>query len=106
MEVIVNDNNAKEFLATELPIVLDFSATWCGPCRQLAPIIEELAKEYDGRVAVGKCDIEEAVDLTDEYNIRNVPTVIFIKNGAVVSKFVGSKSKGDVQKMFEELLAK
>ncbi|MBR5335275.1 MAG: thioredoxin [Bacteroidaceae bacterium] len=106
MEVIVNDNNAKEFLATELPIVLDFSATWCGPCRQLAPIIEELAKEYDGRVAVGKCDIEEAADLTDEYNIRNVPTVIFIKNGEVVSKFVGSKSKGEVQKMFEELLAK
>lgn len=106
MEVIVNDNNAKEFLATELPIVIDFSATWCGPCRQLAPIIDELAKEYDGRIAVGKCDIEEAADLTDEYNIRNVPTVIFIKNGEVVNKFVGSKSKADVQKLFEELLAK
>ncbi|MBR5892715.1 MAG: thioredoxin [Bacteroidaceae bacterium] len=106
MEVIVNDNNAKEFLATELPIVIDFSATWCGPCRQLAPVIDELAKEYDGRIAVGKCDIEEAADLTDEYNIRNVPTVIFIKNGEVVNKFVGSKSKADVQKLFEELLAK
>lgn len=106
MEVIVNDNNAKEFLATELPIVLDFSATWCGPCRQLAPIIDELAKEYDGAIAVGKCDIEEAVELTDEYNIRNVPTVIFIKNGTVVNKFVGAKSKNDVKKLFEELLAK
>ena len=106
MEVIVNDNNAKEFLATELPIVIDFSATWCGPCRQLAPVIDELAKEYDGRIAVGKCDIEEAADLTDEYNIRNVPTVIFIKNGEDENKFVGSKSKADVQKLFEELLAK
>ncbi|MBQ2779272.1 MAG: thioredoxin [Bacteroidaceae bacterium] len=105
MEVIVTDSNAKEFLATELPIVIDFSATWCGPCRQLAPIIDELAKEYDGRIAVGKCDIEEAVELTDEYNIRNVPTVLFIKNGQVVNKFVGSKSKGDVQKLFEALLA-
>lgn len=105
MEVIVTDSNAKEFLATELPIVIDFSATWCGPCRQLAPIIDELAKEYDGRIAVGKCDIEEAVELTYEYNIRNVPTVLFIKNGQVVNKFVGSKSKADVQKLFEALLA-
>lgn len=104
MEVIVTDNNAKDFFATELPIVIDFSATWCGPCRQLAPIIDELAKEYDGRIAVGKCDIEDAVELTDEYNIRNVPTVLFIKGGKVVDKFVGSKSKADVQKMFDALL--
>lgn len=104
MEVIVTDNNSKEFLASELPIVIDFSAAWCGPCRQLAPIIEELAKEYDGRIAVGKCDIEEAVDLTEEYGIRNIPTVLFIKNGEVVDKFVGSKSKAEVQKKFEALL--
>ena len=91
-------------MATELPIVLDFSATWCGPCKQLAPIIDELSKEYEGRIAVGKCDIEEADDLTAEYGIRNVPTVIFIKNGQVVDKFVGSKSKGDVQAKFESLL--
>ena len=104
MAVNVTNDNAKEFMATELPIVLDFSATWCGPCKQLAPIIEELAKEYEGRIAVGKCDIEEADDLTAEYGIRNVPTVIFIKNGQVVDKFVGSKSKGDVQAKFEALL--
>ena len=104
MEVNVTNDNAKEFMATELPIVLDFSATWCGPCKQLAPIIEELSNEYEGRIAVGKCDIEEADDLTAEYGIRNVPTVIFIKNGQVVDKFVGSKSKGDVQAKFEALL--
>ena len=104
MAVNVTNDNAKEFMATELPIVLDFSATWCGPCKQLAPIIDELSKEYDGRIAVGKCDIEEADDLTAEYGIRNVPTVIFIKNGQVVDKFVGSKSKGDVQAKFEALL--
>ena len=104
MEVIVTDDNSKEFMASELPIVIDFSATWCGPCRQLAPIIEELAKEYDGRIAVGKCDIEEAVELTDEYGIRNIPTVLFIKNGQVVDKFVGSKSKTEVQQKFEALL--
>ena len=104
MAVNVTNDNAKEFMATELPIVLDFSATWCGPCKQLAPIIEELAKEYEGRIAVGKCDIEETDDLTAEYGIRNVPTVIFIKNGQIVDKFVGSKSKGDVQAKFEALL--
>ena len=104
MAVNVTNDNAKDFMATELPIVLDFSATWCGPCKQLAPIIDELSNEYAGRIAVGKCDIEEADDLTAEYGIRNVPTVIFIKNGQVVDKFVGSKSKGDVQAKFEALL--
>ena len=104
MAVNVTNDNAKEFMATELPIVLDFSATWCGPCKQLAPIIDELSNKYAGRIAVGKCDIEEADDLTAEYGIRNVPTVIFIKNGQIVDKFVGSKSKGDVQAKFEALL--
>lgn len=104
MAVNVTNDNVKEFMATELPIVLDFSATWCGPCKQLAPIIDELSQEYEGRIAVGKCDIEEADDLTAEYGIRNVPTVIFIKNGQIVDKFVGSKSKGDVQAKFEALL--
>ncbi|MBO7168222.1 MAG: thioredoxin [Bacteroidaceae bacterium] len=104
MATNVTNENAKEFMATELPIVLDFSAAWCGPCKQLAPIIEELSEEYAGRIAVGKCDIEEADDLTMEYGIRNVPTVIFIKNGQIVERFVGYKSKSDVQAKFEALL--
>lgn len=104
MAVNVTNSNSQEFMSTELPIVLDFSAAWCGPCKQLAPIIEELSKEYEGRIAVGKCDIEEADDLTMEYGIRNVPTVIFIKNGQIVDKFVGSKSKAEVQARFEALL--
>ena len=104
MATNVTNDNAKEFMATELPIVLDFSAAWCGPCKQLAPIIDELSEEYAGRIAVGKCDIEEADDLTMEYGIRNVPTVIFIKDGKVVERFVGYKSKSDVQAKFEALL--
>ena len=104
MAVNLTNDNAKEFMATELPIVLDFSAAWCGPCKQLAPIIDELSKEYEGRIAVAKCDIEEADDLTMEFGIRNVPTVIFIKNGQIVDKFVGSKSKSEVQAKFEALL--
>ena len=104
MATNVTNENAKEFMATELPIVLDFGAAWCGPCKQLAPIIDELSEEYAGRIAVGKCDIEEADDLTMEYGIRNVPTVIFIKDGKVVERFVGYKSKSDVQAKFEALL--
>ena len=104
MATNVTNDNAKEFMATELPIVLDFGAAWCGPCKQLAPIIDELSEEYAGRIAVGKCDIEEADDLTMEYGIRNVPTVIFIKDGKVVERFVGYKSKSDVQAKFEALL--
>ena len=104
MATNVTNENAKEFMATELPIVLDFGAAWCGPCKQLAPIIDELSEEYAGRIAVGKCDIEEADDLTMEYGIRNVPTVIFIKDGKIVDRFVGSKSKGDVKEKFEALL--
>ena len=104
MATNVTNENAKEFMATELPIVLDFGAAWCGPCKQLAPIIDELSEEYAGRIAVRKCDIEEADDLTMEYGIRNVPTVIFIKDGKIVDRFVGSKSKGDVKAKFEALL--
>ena len=104
MATNVTNENAKEFMATELPIVLDFGAAWCGPCKQLAPIIDELSEEYAGRIAVGKCDIEEADDLTMEYGIRNVPTVIFIKEGKIVDRFVGSKSKGEVKAKFDALL--
>ena len=104
MATNVTNDNAKEFMATELPIVLDFSAAWCGPCKQLAPIIDELSNEYAGRIAGGKCDIEEADDLKMEYGIRNVPTVLFIKNGEVVDKFVGSMPKASIKEKFEKLL--
>ncbi len=104
MEITVTDNNAKEILASELPLVLDFWATWCGPCRQIAPSLAELAEEYDGRIIVGKCNIEEAVDLTDEYGIMSVPTVLFIKNGEIVDKFVGSMSKAAIKEKFDNLL--
>ena len=104
MEITVTDVNSKEFFASELSLVLDFWATWCGPCRQIAPTLAELAQEYDGRVIVGKCNIEEAVDLTDEYGIMSVPTVLFIKNGAIVDKFVGSMSKAAIKEKFEKLL--
>lgn len=104
MEKIITDANFSELLETGLPIVLDFSATWCGPCKKIAPIIEELAGEYDGRVIVGKCDVDENEVLTSKYGIRNIPTVLFIKNGEVVDKNVGAAPKSDFVAKIEALL--
>ena len=105
MEITVTDNNYQEVLSSELPIVLDFWATWCGPCRQLGPYIAELAEEYAGRVVVGKCNIEEATDLTSDYGIMSVPTVVFIKNGERIEDLdlVGSMSKADIKENIEKL---
>ena len=85
-------------------MVLDFWATWCGPCKKIGPIIEELASEYEGQVIIGKVDVEEAEDLTAEFGIRNVPTVIFIKNGEVVDKSVGAATKAVLEEKVKALL--
>ncbi len=104
MEKIITDSNYAEVLASELPLVLDFSATWCGPCKKIAPIIEELAGEYEGRCIVGKCDVDDNEALTAKYGIRNVPTVLFIKNGEVVDKHVGAAPKSTFVEKIEALL--
>ena len=104
MEKIINDANFAELESAGLPYVRDFSATWCGPCKKIAPIIKELAEEYDGRINVGLCDVDECEELTGKYGIRNVPTVIFIKNGEIVNKQVGAARKDVFAELFESLL--
>ena len=89
----ITDSNFDQVLAEGKPVVVDFWATWCGPCRALAPTIEALAEEYEGRVVVGKCDVDEAVDLPVKYGIRNIPTVMFSKDGQLVDKQVGAAPK-------------
>ena len=80
-------------MAEGKPVVIDFWAEWCGPCRMVGPIIDELAKEYEGKVVVGKCDVASCDDLVAQYRGRNIPTVVFIKGGEVVDKVVGATSK-------------
>jgi thioredoxin 1 len=104
MEVTITNENFESYKNGELPLVVDFWATWCAPCRMIAPIIAELAGEYDGKVVVGKCDVEEADEIASEFGIRNIPTILFIKNGEVVDKFVGAASKAKIEEKFKTLL--
>ena len=80
MEVEITTENFEQYKNGELPLVVDLWATWCGPCRLVSPIMSELAKEYDGKLIVGKCDVEENDDIALEFGVRNIPTVLFFKN--------------------------
>ena len=104
MALEITDNNFKEILAEGKPVVIDFWAPWCGPCKMVGPIIEELAGEYEGKVLIGKCDVDENSDVDAEYGIRNIPTVLFFKNGELVDKQVGSAPKPTYAAKIEALL--
>ena len=104
MEVQVTSENLESLKNGAQPLVVDFWATWCGPCRMLAPIIEELSKEYEVRITVGKCDVEENEDLAAEFGIRNIPTILFFKNGEVVDKVVGAVAKAKIEEKMNALL--
>ncbi len=86
------DSNFSDTALTEIAVV-DFWAEWCGPCRAITPIIEELATEYDGRVTVGKLNVDTNPNIAMKYNVRSIPTILFLKNGEVVDKQVGGASK-------------
>ena len=104
MEVKITTENFESYKNGDLPLVVDFWATWCGPCKAIAPIIAELAEEYDGRLVVGKCDVEENDELALEFGRRNIPTILFFKNGEIVDKFVGATTKSKLQEKFEAIL--
>lgn len=96
-----NDSNINEIIKSGKPVVVDFWAEWCGPCKMVSPIISQLAEEYDGRMVVSKCNVEECEEIAAEYGIRNIPTILFFKNGQLADKFVGAASKAKLQEKFE-----
>ena len=104
MEVTITTENFESYKNGELPLVVGLWATWCGPCRQIAPIISELAEEYAGKLVVGKCDVEENDDIAMEFGVRNIPTILFFKGGQLVDKFVGAASKSKIEDKFKALL--
>lgn len=93
MALNITDDTFESVLKTDKLVLIDFSATWCSPCKQLSPIIDELHNEYSNRVVIGKVDIEENNDIVNKYSIKNVPTLLFIKNGKLLDRMVGAQTK-------------
>lgn len=104
MAKVINDANIADVLASGKPVVIDFWATWCGPCRVLGPTVEEVAEEYADKAIVAKCNVDDCEDISMKYGIRNIPTLVFIKNGEVVDRTVGVVSKQDIVSRIEKLM--
>ncbi|MDR2064896.1 MAG: thioredoxin [Prevotellaceae bacterium] len=105
MALAINESNFNEIVTkSDKLVVLDFWAEWCGPCRVISPVIEELAKEYEGKAVIGKIDVDSNASITEKYGIRNIPTIIFIKNDEILYKTVGAVPKSTLVSKIEELL--
>lgn len=100
----ITSQNFNELIAQDKPVVLDFWATWCGPCKKVAPLVEELAAEYEGRAIIGKVNVEDEDDLASQFGIRNIPTILYIKNGQVVDKQVGACPKSELEDKLKAIL--
>ncbi|HRW20504.1 MAG TPA: thioredoxin [Bacteroidales bacterium] len=105
MAIEINDNNFDELVINaDKPVVMDFWAVWCGPCRMIAPHIEDMAKEYEGKAIIGKVNVDDSPGIASKYGIRNIPTVLFVKNGEVADKVVGAVPKSTLTNKLENLL--
>ncbi len=104
MALAITKENYSEVVSSELPVVIDFWAEWCGPCRTIMPIVEELAGEYEGRVIICKCDVEDNDEIVAQYGVRNIPTIVMLKGGAVVDKQIGATTKSALVEKIEKLL--
>lgn len=91
----------QEVLQSDIPVLVDLWATWCGPCKMIAPIVKEIADEYDGKILVGKVNVDEEPDLTMQYNVSSIPTLMVFKNGQLVNKAVGYREKDEILKMLK-----
>lgn len=104
MAKVATDANFTELLNTDQPVLVDFWATWCGPCKAITPIVEEIAAEYEGKAVVAKCNVDECDDVPMEYGIRSIPTLLFFKGGKLVDRHVGVISKADLAAKLDALM--
>ena len=100
---LTKDNFEQEVLKSTTPVLVDFWAEWCGPCKMIAPILDELADEYSGRISIGKVNIDEFQSLASEYGVRAIPTLLLFHNGQVAEQIVGLRSKRDLKASFERV---
>ena len=106
MAIEITDANFKEIvLDSDKPVLVDFWATWCGPCRMVGPIVDELANDYDGKAVVGKVNVDENPNVASKYGIRSIPTILFMKNGEVADKSVGAVAKAQLASKLDELIS-
>ena len=105
MEMVITENNfEEEVLKSEIPVLVDFYADWCGPCKMMAPIVKELADKFAGKCKVGKCNIDENLKVAQNYRVMSIPTFIVFKTGEVVVTAIGAMSKNDLESKINAVL--
>lgn len=104
MALVITDANFEELSKSNELLVVDVWATWCGPCRALAPVIDELSRQYEGKAAIGKVDADENPEICEKFGVRNLPTILFIKNGEVADKVVGALAKNALSAKIDSML--
>lgn len=100
----ITDKNFEEIIKGDLPVLVDFSASWCGPCKAMFPIIEELSNEYEGKFVISKMDVDSNVETPSKFGIRSIPTLLFFKNGEVVDRLIGAQKKDILVAKLDSLL--
>lgn len=101
---LTKDNYEQEVIKSDIPVIVDFWAQWCGPCRTVAPIMDELAEKYNGKVKIGKVNVDEESEVAAKYRIMSIPTIMVFKGGQIAEKVIGARSKDEFEKMIDKSL--